>query len=128
MTTEAAVARVRRALDRYRFRAVDEHDLQRQVAECLADDQSIELAREVIAERGRYDIFVRCDGARLVLELKVKGSAAEVERQAQRYAMTEGVDAVLLVTTSRRLAAQLRAGGPTLGGKPFEVIALRTVF
>ncbi|MDB4957616.1 MAG: hypothetical protein JWO36_5185, partial [Myxococcales bacterium] len=64
---------------------------------------------------------------RLVLELKVKGSAPAVERQAQRYALTDGVDAVAIVTTSQRLARELlRVGGETLGGKPFAVITLRT--
>jgi hypothetical protein len=71
---------------------------------------------------------------RLVLELKVTGSAEAAERQAQRYAQDEGVDAVVVVTSSQKLARQLMAPGDVgqaplnaLGGKPFAVIALRAM-
>ncbi len=73
-------------------------------------------------------------GLRLVLELKVAGTAEAAERQAQRYAQDGGVDAVVVVTSSQRLARQLMAPGDAkqaslneLGGKPFAVIALRSM-
>jgi hypothetical protein len=79
---------------------------------------------EVTAERGRYDVLLKDDLATIVLELKVKGSAAAVERQAQRYALTPSVDGVVVITTSNRLGAQLKTGD--LGGKPFGVVVVRT--
>lgn len=116
---------VRSILARYTFTPVDEADLQRQVAAVLAA-AGVDADREVLAEHGRYDLLVRADGARVVLELKVSGSAPAVERQAQRYALTEDVDAVAVVTTSNRLANELlRPEADTLGGKPFAVIVLR---
>ncbi len=127
MSHAEVIARIRKMLGDYTFTAVNEEDLQVQVTGILAvDGGDIIPEREVIAQHGRYDILVRCDDVVVVLELKVKGSAAEVERQAQRYALTDGVDAVVVVTTSQRLARQLEDGGKTLGGKPFAVIALRS--
>lgn len=116
---------IRSVLRRYTFTPLCEADLQAQVATALIV-AGIEVDREVLAERGRYDILAVTRGARVVLELKLAASAPAVERQAQRYALTDGVDAVAVVTTSNRLAAELqRPDGDTLGGKPFAVIALR---
>jgi len=117
---------IRSILMRYRFTPLHEADLQAQVATAL-EVAGVAVRREVIVDRGRYDLFVSTRGARVVLELKIRGSAAEVERQAQRYAMADDVDAVAIVTTSNRLATELaRPSGDTLGGKPFDVIALRS--
>jgi hypothetical protein len=120
-----AIAQIRAVLSPYAFTPRNEADLQAQVAEVLVA-AGFTADREVLAERGRYDLLVSGDGARVVLELKVSGSAPAVERQAQRYALTDDVDAVAVVTTSRRLASELlRPDGDTLGGKPFAVIVLR---
>lgn len=120
---------IRSTLERYTFKPLSEADLQAQVAAALAA-AGVEVNREVLAERGRYDILARTRGARVVLELKLRASAPAVERQAQRYALTADVDAVAVVTTSARLARELERPGhalgvDTLGGKPFAVIALR---
>jgi hypothetical protein len=121
----SALDRIRDALARYAFTPQNEADMQEQVASALVS-AGMAPDREVIAERGRYDILVRSNYWRVVLELKVAGSAAAVERQAQRYALTDSVDAVVIVTTSSRLANELRrTDGDTLGGKPFAVIVLR---
>src|SRR5690349_598371 len=123
--TDDAIGAIRDVLGQYAFAPTNEADLQLQIANVLGV-HGIEVDREVIAERGRYDLLVRLTRARVVLELKVTGSAPAVERQAQKYALTDGVDAVAVVTTSNRLAHALqRPDGNTLGGKPFAVIALR---
>ncbi len=129
MTVAEALDRIRGALAAFTFVATNEADLQNKVARALVLE-GIAVDREVIAERGRYDLLVDALGPRLVLELKVSGSAPAVERQAQRYALTEGIDAVAVVTTSNRLARELQRPGAalgidTLGGKPFTVITLR---
>lgn len=149
MSAAGVLAEVRALLATYVFHATDEADLQAQVAAVLETCGRFQISREVrvAAVRGRYDIFVKVFLAdqpralRLVLELKVAGTAADAERQAQRYARDEGVDAVVVVTSSQRLARGLMApcavgqtlstlGGQTLstlGGKPFAVITLRSV-
>lgn len=146
-TIDGALSALRRLLDRYTFRPTNEADLRDQVVEVIGHSPvhtiyppwRFTAAAEVIAEHGRYDILVNCTGATckrdIVLELKLSGSAAAVERQAQRYAKTEGIDAVIVVTTSQRLAKRLRPAVvtnglvgravATLGGKPFDVITLR---
>lgn len=130
MTTDDALRELRLLLDRYRFVASGEADLQRQVVDVLRADPRFEIAEEVIVDRGRYDILARIGGLAIVLELKIRGAAAAVERQAQRYAKMPDVDAVAVVTTSARLAAALLAPSGavppnTLGGKPFRAFTLR---
>lgn len=116
-------------LGRYVFRAASEQQLQDQVAGILAG-AGLQVDREVRVNSGanRYDLLVTIPGVgRVVLELKLHASAPGVERQAQRYAAAPEVDAVMVVTTSSRLANELRrAGCSELGGKPFGVIALRS--
>ncbi len=125
-------------LMRYTFTAPHEADLQRQVFDALAlivSGTGLQPAREIVTGGGKYDITLidvmneaRVDRlvrpAQLVLELKLKASASEVERQAQRYAKQPEVDAVMVVSTSLVLLSKLVSG--TLGGKPFGIIALRT--
>jgi hypothetical protein len=137
---QATIAEVRAALAGYVFRVRSEAELQAQVVTALSERMPhVTLDTEVRNGAGRFDILlgVMINGhagivelertGLIVLELKVKSSAAAVERQAQRYAKMEGVDAVLVVTTSQRLAIQLADYPyPTLCGKPFGAIAVRT--
>lgn len=139
-----AIAEVRTILSDYTFRAVDEHDLSVQVTAILQDTAHFHVRREVAGPHGRYDILIEVIGngaddpsrrIRLVLELKVSGTAEAAERQAQRYTRDDGIDAVAVVTSSRRLALEILRGGAyarlegveCLGGKPFGVIALRAL-
>lgn len=127
----AALKLVRERLEKYVFRPTNEADLQSQVFTVLAEETRFKISREVVAARGRYDLFVWYSGdsqrpTALVLELKLAGSPASVERQAQRYALTEGVDIVAVVTTSIRLGRRLLEQPAQLGGKPFGVVVLRT--
>ena len=113
----------------YAFTPIHEADLQEQLTIALSTMADVQIDREVLAARGRYDLLVRAADVRIVLELKVSGSAPAVERQAQKYALTDGIDAVAVVTTSNRLARELAfPDGNTLGGKPFAVIRLRGGF
>lgn len=128
MTVAEVFALVRRALDGRVYLAGREELLQQHVAAALRAGGELDVATEVIDAGGRFDVVVVTRGAapvRVVLELKIRAAVAAVERQAQRYALSQGVDGVAVVTTSRRLARQL-ADMQMLGGKPFTAIALRS--
>jgi hypothetical protein len=121
----AVFAKISAILGAHVFRAVDEASLQNMVTSALSNNR-VSCQREVIADaRSRYDLLTSIDDLLVVLELKMRGGAASVERQAQRYALMKDVDAVCVATTSARLASQLP--DETLGGKPFRAIALRTM-
>lgn len=133
---DLAISSIRSALSGYVFRVRSEAELQDQVVDvlrrALGSDvgvSEVHVDTEVRKDGGRFDVVVqflpRGQGVQtVVLELKLKASVSAVERQAQRYALMPDVDAVVVVTTSSRLAGQLT--GDSLGGKPFAVIALRT--
>ena len=128
MIPAEACDRIGAALAQYTFRVANEDQLQRHVCSALSDMDIGDLSREVrVNPRNRFDILVRFDDISVVLELKVGGAASSVERQAQRYAQIESVDAVCVVTTCSRLARQLERSGRTLAGKPFRAMALRTM-
>lgn len=119
---EEVVEDIMTALGRHAFRANSEADLHQQVCRVLKDI-GVSVQTEVSARSGRYDLLV---GGHVVLELKVRGNAEDVDRQAQRYAKDDAVHAIVVATTSARLARALQEPGDrTLGGKPFHVIALR---
>lgn len=120
-----SIAKVRAALAEHVFRVTSEAMLQDQVSAVLARVPGAWLDREVGVRGGRFDIMIEVNSVVLVVELKLHASASAVERQAQRYAKIDEVDAVVVVTTSQRLGAELR-DLDQLGGKPFAVIALRT--
>lgn len=129
----------RRTLTRFTFNPSNEAALQFAVQKVLHEEISgtgLLPSREIRTAGGRYDIAVidtfndfRAIGtlvrpAQIVLELKLKASPSAVERQAQRYAKQPDVDAVMVVSTSQVLLSKLVPG--TIGGKPFELVALRT--
>jgi hypothetical protein len=127
-----ALTAIRELLARYKFVVPNERSLQNEVMLVLAHDARIGAEREVRGDHGAFDVCVTFTekgrpAVVVVIELKVRGSAAAVERQAQRYAKVESVDAVVVVTTSQRLqAALLGPQNHMLGGKPFRALALRT--
>jgi hypothetical protein len=135
IATRAMLTDIASVLAEFTFKATNEFDLQAMVFNVLCK-RAWTSSREVSSDSkaNRYDLVVKRDGVVIVLELKVSGTAPAVERQAQRYAMTEGVHGVAVVTTSQRLARQLMSPGDggqeplhELGGKPFGVIALRAL-
>lgn len=128
MTVADVFALVRRALDGRVYVAGRELLLLQHVVAALRAGGELDVSTEVIDAAGRFDVMVATREAppvRVVLELKVRCAVAAVERQAQRYALSHGVDGVAVVTTSRGLARRL-VDLKTLGGKPFAVIALRS--
>lgn len=71
----------------------------------------MEVKREARLGRdaGTVDFVVKIDGVRVGIEVKVKGSFAEVARQLFRYAESCEVDALLLVSTRSKHASELPA-------------------
>lgn len=67
--------------------------------------------------RSRIDFYLQTE--RIGVELKVKGSFADVTRQLTRYARCHEIDALVLVSGKARLG-QLPA---TIEGKPLHVVA-----
>lgn len=87
----------------------------------LLTEASIKFDREVQIGEGNKD---RIDfvSDRVGIELKTKGSWADVFRQLERYSLSESIDAVVLVTTARRVASAAR--GRSLNGKPVVAICV----
>lgn len=68
----------------------------------------------------RVDFLVDGAGWRLAIEVKIKGSAAAVERQLGRYARQQGVTGVVLVTTRQ----QHEVIPDAIDGTPIAVVCL----
>lgn len=96
-----------KALSGVRFCGSSEDELQAGLAEIL-DAAGIEHKREVpLTGRDRID-FLTADG--VGIEVKVKGGLQELTRQIHRYAQSERVTAIVVVSTKlqhARLPAEL---------------------
>lgn len=96
---------------------VDEAELSALVSRRFSD-AGVQFAAEVeLSKADRIDFLVEDVG----VELKVQGSPASVIRQLDRYAGSDRVRGLLLVTTSRRLA---RAMPKDLRGKRVLTITM----
>lgn len=99
-----------------RFRHVHEDELQLGIAEVLAA-AGLEAEREVrLSPRDRIDFLVGTVG----VEVKVAGTAAAAKRQLERYAESDRVEELVLVTDRVQAGAQ----PATINGKPLRVVAL----
>jgi hypothetical protein len=111
--TARAVADVIRAC---RFHYQDEDGLQRGIAGALAA-AGLAARREVrITPRDRLDFLV----GGTAVEVKVAGQPGSVLRQLQRYAASDLVADLVLVTTRARHASL----PSVVGGKPLTVVRI----
>jgi hypothetical protein len=108
-----------RRLGRYRFPVSVEKAMQDAVESALLAEK-LEFRREVTRGADRIDFVVGSVG----VELKVKGSAGEVQRQLERYALWEDLTELVLVTSK----GAHRALPSVVGGKPLIVNVTRGVF
>lgn len=110
------------ALDNYRFSWSNEAELQDGIGEAF-EAQRLTVSREhQLSEAGRVDFFLHTVGEPrrgIAIEVKTKGSAADIIRQLHRYASHDDVLGVVLVSTSLRLRAPAE-----LAGKPTHTIHL----
>jgi len=107
------------AIKAFRYAYADEIALQEGIAAALAL-AGIEADREVrLSRRDKVDFLVGTIG----IELKVAGQPAAVERQLGRYAASERISELVLVTTrpAHRSVPRL------IGGKPMHVAWLSGV-
>lgn len=103
--------RVAAVLSRYRYRFRDEAALQAGIAAALTANQIAFHREEALSMLDRPDFLL--DGG-LAVEVKVKGSIAELLRQVARYLEHAEVRAVLVVGTP----AWLNRVPDSLSGKP----------
>jgi hypothetical protein len=88
---------ISKALRAYKYRFTTELELHKGIAEALTK-AGVTFNREVwIGNRDRIDFLCGAVG----IEVKVKGSLADVGRQVNRYAVSDQIDALFLVTTKR---------------------------
>jgi hypothetical protein len=103
-------------LESFRYDSGSEAALQEGVAASLAK-AGLGFEREVeLAAGDRIDFLAGTVG----VEVKVSGGLSEVTRQLHRYAKSERIQELLLVTNSVRLARV----PASLQGKPIHVAAL----
>lgn len=104
------------ALRATRFAFANERDLQDGIAQAF-DYFGVQFTREVeIATGDRIDFLIGTIG----VEVKIGGSLANFTRQLHRYAQSDDISALVVVTGRRRLE-----GLPeTLAGKPIHIVGL----
>lgn len=99
-----------------RYRYADETRLQEGIAGALSA-AGITAVREVsLAGPDRIDFMVGSLG----IEVKIAGQPAAVARQLARYAKSDAVEELMLVTTRARHRSVPRE----IGGKPVHVVLL----
>lgn len=104
------------------FAYANEIELHGGLAEVLAD-QGLSLRREVyLNAHDRVDLLVALPGRALGVEVKIAGAAGDVRRQLRRYALSDQVDELMLITTSRRHLVGL---DDQMAGKPLTRVLLR---
>jgi hypothetical protein len=115
--TDFGIGAIVKALIAHRYNIAHEADLQLAIGDVL-EGYGFLIQREVELSRGdRIDFMVGSLG----IELKVKGAQNAVIRQLQRYAASDRVSALLLVTTRLQLVVGLP---DALNGKPLASVAI----
>jgi len=123
---------VLRQLDGRHLHGIGTEDaLQRVIYDYLGGPpHELPAEREIrLGPKERIDVGIRCECPRLgtpqiiAIEAKLDASVTPVFRQLQRYAAHADVVALVLVTTSQRLAVGLAVR--EIGGKPLYVVRVR---
>lgn len=100
-----------------RYRCTSEAVLQRALATRLSQ-AGVPYRREVVLNpTDRLDFLVQ---DRVAIEVKIKGSRADLVRQLERYALVQTVGAIIVVTNQPRLASL----PDQIHGKPVAVVTL----
>jgi hypothetical protein len=92
------------------------------LAQRLTEDGLVPRREVWLTAADRVDLVVDLDAGPLAIEVKIAGANGDVHRQLGRYAASDRVAELMLVTTLRRHLAGL---GPQIGGKPLTRVLLR---
>jgi hypothetical protein len=113
---DPVVTTIERALRTHRFRFVDERELQIGIDQVLRS-AGLEVTREAsLGAAGTIDFLVGDVG----VEIKVRGTRADVTRQVHRYLQSASLRSLVLVTTR----ATLRGLPEAISQKPVHVVHL----
>jgi hypothetical protein len=98
----------------------DEIAVQDELERQLRSVTSAPLEREVsLSGHDKIDFII---GGDIGIEVKLRAPLGQMTRQLHRYAAHDRIAAIVLLTTSARLQANLIP--PTLNGKPIRVVYL----
>lgn len=130
------LTRIRNEIRAHQFRHADEIELHGGLDTVLTA-LGLTVEREVrLDPHNRIDVATTLpDDVRLGIEVKIAGSEQDVRRQVRRYADSDELDALLLVTTIARHARAImpwvtEPTGPPgmsrwlLDGKPFDIVVI----
>ncbi|BCI84682.1 hypothetical protein MTY66_63070 (plasmid) [Mycolicibacterium sp. TY66] len=115
-----AAAAVADHLGRFTYRWTNEIELQQAIWDVL-QSRFVADRERALSRRDRPDFIVDVDGVSVALEVKVAGARNAVLRQLGRYAEHDTVDAIVLASSRRVLAAGIPAA---IHGKPVLAIYL----
>lgn len=105
-TIAPGVDQITQALSSYRYLGVDEYAIQDGIAAALSAAGIVFEREKRLGPHERLDFAV----ATIAIEVKIRGSRADLIRQLARYARHEDVEQIILASTSRVLLA----GAPEL--------------
>jgi arginine utilization protein RocB len=105
-----------KAISSHRYAFSDEEELHERIGSLLARLGITFTHEAALSDVDRVDFLV----GRCAVEVKVAHSRAEVLRQLHRYAASDQVDAIILVTTKARHLSM----PAELHGKPVHVASL----
>ena len=116
------VAEVAKLLRTYKLRCGPEGPLQIQIAAIFAANGIAFVPEMPLCKRDRIDFYVplRGDVVGVGVEVKVADSWTNVTRQLLRYAESEAILGLVLVTTR---ATHVKFIPDTLGGKPVAIVS-----
>lgn len=104
-------------LNRHRFRGRDEEDYQDVIESVLVQSQVPYLREEDLSATDRIDFLLGSTG----VEVKTKGSPSAITRQLSRYARSERINHLVLVSSRVRLLQVPEV----IHGVPVTTLALR---
>lgn len=96
-----------RLIGSVRFGYATENELQQQLHELLKTTSAEVIREHRLSSRDRVDFFLKSERRNVALECKIKGSVTAITSQLARYAESEDVSEIVLVTSKRvHLAAE----------------------
>jgi hypothetical protein len=113
------LGRVVGKLGAVRFNFATEDELQRGIGEAL-DGEPVEREAR-LDSASRIDFLIEGVG----IEAKIGGGSSALTRQLMRYAKSDRIEALIVVTSKEQHRLQIPS---TMNGKPVRVLSLRGAF